>query len=149
MFSNFKEWCGKWVPRCWAGKRNAPLAQLETSRRLFLFISSTARRTEPRTRCDTGVDGTIIYNIYSDIYDSQESLRSTFHEKYVSYWSEAIQSNIGDSSALWSKINTLLKIPQASTTSSHSADDFAIHFRSKVDTYNPGVNFRWILCCDR
>jgi len=28
----------------------------------------------------------------------------------------------------------LLKIPQASTTSSHSADDFAIHFRSKVDT---------------
>ena len=44
------------------------------------------------------------------------------------------QSNIGDSSALWSKINTLLKIPQASTTSSHLADDFAIHFRSKVDT---------------
>jgi hypothetical protein len=60
-------------------------------------------------------------------------LRSTLHERYVDYWSDAIKSNIGDSSALWSKINTLLKIPQTSVTSSHTADDFASHFRSKVD----------------
>ena len=60
-------------------------------------------------------------------------LHFTLHEKYVDYRSEAIQSNIGDSSALWSKINMLLKLPKTSTTSSHSADDFAIHFPSKVD----------------
>ena len=61
-------------------------------------------------------------------------LRFTLHEKYIDYWSNAIKSNIGDSSALWSKINTLLKIPQASMISSHTAADFASHFRSKVDT---------------
>jgi hypothetical protein len=61
-------------------------------------------------------------------------LRLTLREKYIDYWSNAIISNIGDSSALWSKINTLLKIPQACTTSSHTADNFTCHFRSKVDT---------------
>ena len=45
----------------------------------------------------------------------------------------AINSNIGDPKALWTKINLLLKAPQAPTTTTHTADDFAVHFRSKVD----------------
>jgi hypothetical protein len=60
-------------------------------------------------------------------------LRFTLHQRYVDYWSEAIISNIGDPKALWSKINLLLKAPQAPTSSMHTADDFAVHFRSKVD----------------
>ena len=40
------------VPRCRAGERNAPLAKLETSGRLF--IASTAHRTKSGTRYDTG-----------------------------------------------------------------------------------------------
>jgi len=53
------EWCGKWVTRCRVGERKPPLAQLETSRRLF--ISSTPRRME--------VDVTS-----SDIYDGLHSV---------------------------------------------------------------------------
>ena len=55
------------------------------------------------------------------------------HQRYVDYWSNAINSNVGDPKALWSQINLLLKAAQASTTTTHTADDFSVHFRSKVD----------------
>ena len=38
-------------------------------------------------------------------------LRFTLHQRYVDYCSSAINSNIGDPKALWSKINLLLKAP--------------------------------------
>ena len=38
-----------------------------------------------------------------------------------------------DSKALWSKINVLLKISESDVATSHTADDFATFFRSKVN----------------
>jgi len=60
-------------------------------------------------------------------------LRFTLQQRYVDYWLHAINSNIGNPKALWSKINLLLMGPQAPTTPMHTAEDSAIHFRSKVD----------------
>jgi len=60
-------------------------------------------------------------------------LRFTLQQRYIDFGSLAINSNIGDPTALWSKINLLLKAPQASTTPQHRAEDFAVHFWSKVD----------------
>ena len=59
--------------------------------------------------------------------------RFLFNEKYVHYWSDAIQSNKGDSKALWSKISALLKASPNTSTSTNTADDFAIFFKNKVD----------------
>jgi hypothetical protein len=59
--------------------------------------------------------------------------RFTLQQRYVHYWTDAISSNIGDSKALWSKVSALLKTPQIAQPSTHNADDFAVHFRSKVD----------------
>lgn len=60
-------------------------------------------------------------------------LRFYLHKRYVEYWTEAINSNAGDSKALWSKISALLKAPQVSSDIGHTADDFANHFQSKVN----------------
>jgi Endonuclease-reverse transcriptase len=60
-------------------------------------------------------------------------LRFTLRQRYVDYWSEATNSNVGDSNVLWSKINMLLKAPKTPMTTTLTADDFAVHFRSKVD----------------
>ena len=60
-------------------------------------------------------------------------LRFHLHKRYAEYWSETITSNIRDSKALWSKVSALLKVPQTrSSDSTHTADDFAGHFQSKV-----------------
>ena len=60
-------------------------------------------------------------------------LHRTLRQRYVQYWSETISTNSNDSKPLWSKVNVLLRTPQPSTSVSHSADDFAVFFRSKVD----------------
>jgi len=60
-------------------------------------------------------------------------LHRTLRQRYVQYWSETISANSNDPKALWSKVNVLLRTPQASTSTAHSADDFAEFFRSKVD----------------
>jgi len=65
--------------------------------------------------------------------DQSAVLRQTLRRRYVEYWSETITANVGDSKALWSKINVLLKTPQSATVGTHTADDFANFFQSKIN----------------
>ena len=61
-------------------------------------------------------------------------MRHLFQRRYREYWRAAISDNAKDSKALWSKISALLKAPEApSSTTMHTADAFAEHFRAKVD----------------
>jgi hypothetical protein len=66
--------------------------------------------------------------------DHSRYQRFFFNEKYVCYWSDAITKNEGDAKTLWSKVSALLKAPTTSSTSTHTADDFAFYFKDKVDT---------------
>ena len=45
------------------------------------------------------------------------------------------KNNTGDPKALWSKVSALLKAPTgaSSSSSTHTADDFAAYFKNKVD----------------
>ena len=54
-------------------------------------------------------------------------------ERYRDYWTNAIINNFRNSKVLWSKVSSLLEPRQLSSTSKHTADDFANHFRNKVD----------------
>ena len=56
-----------------------------------------------------------------------------FQQKFVSHWSDKISSCAGDSKRLWSRLKCLLSPPE-STAVVHSADDFAQHFTSKIDS---------------
>jgi hypothetical protein len=61
--------------------------------------------------------------------------RFFFNEQYVGYWTRVFKNNLGDSKALWSKVSALLMVSStASSSSVHSAEDFATFFRNKVDT---------------
>jgi len=41
------------------------------------------------------------------------SLRQTLRRRHIEYWSETIIASVGDSKALWSKVNVLLKTSQS------------------------------------
>ena len=45
-----------------------------------------------------------------------------------------ITNNLSNSKMLWSKVSGLLEPCQPSSTSKHTADNFANHFQNKVDT---------------
>ena len=56
------------------------------------------------------------------------------HERYREYWTNAITDNLSNSKVLWSKVSGLLESHQPSSTTKHTAEDFANHFRNKVGT---------------
>ena len=58
--------------------------------------------------------------------------RQTLRQRYVEYWSATITANANDSKALWSKVNVLLKTPESAFSLTHTADDFANFFQSKI-----------------
>ena len=60
-------------------------------------------------------------------------MRYYMQERYSEFCTSAITESIGDSKALWSTVNGLLKMPVTSTTLKYTADEFAAHFRKKVD----------------
>ena len=55
-------------------------------------------------------------------------------ERHREYWTDAITNNLSNSKMLWSKVSGLLEPRPPSSTSKHTADDFAYPFRNKVDT---------------
>ena len=55
-------------------------------------------------------------------------------EQYREYWTNAITNNFINSKVIWSKVSGLLEPGQPSSTSKHTADYFANHFRNKVHT---------------
>ena len=55
-------------------------------------------------------------------------------QKSTEYWTNAITNNLSNSMVLWSKVIGLLEPHSPSATSKLTADDFANHFRNKVDT---------------
>ena len=55
-------------------------------------------------------------------------------ERYREYWTNTITNNLSNSKVLWSKVSGLLEPRPSSSTFKHTADDFANHFRNKVDT---------------
>ena len=69
--------------------------------------------------------------IYPDI-SSFSHQRQVFQQKLSGYWISAIDSCKNDVRALWRKVHTLMTPPQ-SDSSSLLADDFAVHFSSKID----------------
>jgi len=71
------------------GQANTPLAQLETSRKLF--ISSTARRTEPGTRCDTGGRRDLFRHIRRTASGMNEVHESTQFECHQLFDSKSVQ----------------------------------------------------------
>ena len=60
--------------------------------------------------------------------------RGYMHERYRECWTNAITNNLSNSKVLWSNVSGLLEPRPPSSTSKHTADDFANHFRNKVDT---------------
>jgi hypothetical protein len=88
-------------------------------------VKTQTRKLERANRRDKSDVNRIVWRQQSRL------LRFTLHRRYVDYWSEAINSNIGDPKALWSKINSLLKAPQTPVTSMHTTEDFAVHFKIK------------------
>jgi len=56
-----------------------------------------------------------------------------FQSKYSNYWKFTIQTNANNSRSLWSKLRCLLQPPADESSPSHSADDFADFFTSKID----------------
>ena len=57
--------------------------------------------------------------------------RDLFQSKSVNYWSNAINT-CPNVKSLWSKVRCILQ-PQENTIFQHSADDFAQHFKNKVN----------------
>ena len=69
-----------------------------------------------------------------DVWRSQRKYQRYYmQERYREYWTNAITNNLSNSKILWFKLNGLLQ-PSQPSTSKHTADDFANHFRNKVDT---------------
>ena len=62
-------------------------------------------------------------------FDSQRQL---FQSKFVNYWSTTIESCQGNTRALWSKLQPLLKPDSVAVTSS-TASEFALYFTDKVE----------------
>jgi hypothetical protein len=60
--------------------------------------------------------------------------RICFQQRFKDFWSQSIDSSASDIKALWSKISILLKPQQIMMTSSHTPDNFADFFDSKIDT---------------
>jgi len=61
-----------------------------------------------------------------------EAQRQLFHRKLSDYWLSTIDSCKNDPRALWSKVSDLMSPPVQSDTC-FSADQFAMHFTSKIE----------------
>jgi hypothetical protein len=98
------------------------------------MVKTETRILERIYRRDKSDDNRVAWRHHSGLR------RFTLHQRYVDYWSEAINSNIGDSNVLWSKINMLLKAPKTLMTTTHTADRLCCPFplQSGLD---PNVNF--------
>ena len=90
----------------------------------------TKRTTRRLERLYRAARSNASYTAWRTQFDKQRAL---FQAKYTSYWSSAVAENRHDSKLLWSKVSVLLRPPTTSTTSSHTADDFAVFCVSKVD----------------
>jgi len=62
-----------------------------------------------------------------------DALRQTLRQRYVEFWSSTIADNANSSKALWSKVNVLLKTPESASSLTHTADDLANFFQSKIN----------------
>jgi len=58
--------------------------------------------------------------------------RMFFQQKLKGYWTDAIDECRHDSKALWSKLRLQMTPPSPQNSSCFSADDFALHFTTKV-----------------
>lgn len=70
---------------------------------------------------------------YDNWHTELDKQRTLFQDKYATYWASAVAACRNDSKALWSKVNVLLRPPDASSQSNHTADEFASFFTTKVD----------------
>ena len=69
-----------------------------------------------------------------DVWRSQlKYQRYYMQERYREYWTNATTNNLSNSKVLWSKVSSLLEPRPPSSTSKHTAEDFANQFRNKVD----------------
>ena len=60
--------------------------------------------------------------------------RCTFQQKACDYWSSAVADCKDDPRALWAKLNNILSPSISPTSDRLSADDFAAHFTSKIQS---------------
>ena len=54
-------------------------------------------------------------------------------DRLRNYWAGIVAASAHDPKALWSKVDALLKPPKIAADGEHTADDFAVYFRTKID----------------
>ena len=59
--------------------------------------------------------------------------RTVLRQSFTDYWTQTITECRGDTRTLWTRINTLLTPPDVGSAPTLSVNDFAVHFRTKVD----------------
>ena len=60
-------------------------------------------------------------------------LRYFLRDRHSNYWAGILSACARDPKALWSKVDALLRAPRTSSNVKHSAEDFAVYFRNKID----------------
>ena len=60
-------------------------------------------------------------------------LRYYLRDRLRNYWAGIVAASAHDPKALWSKVDALLKPPKITADGEHTADDFAVYFRTKID----------------
>ena len=130
-FSNNENEANNWERR---QRRHAPFVDVKPRAhintpwydRQCQQAKATTRRLKRAYRCDMTESNREAWRRQSAIQ------RQTLRQRYVEYWSATITANANDSKALWSKVNVLLKTPESASSLTHTADDFANFFQSKI-----------------